>query len=208
MFAPLVCQNAAGQARVRDVELTRSGKTAPGRCCRLVDGGIADNVGLRAAFQLVSLQADTEATFQYVGHPHPRSILFILVNAESHHEATFAESAASPTLAEIIEFVTTDQISHYNFETIELVSTAFQGWAAQLSSRTEPIGFHFVEVSFDAVRDQAERHALNQIGTNFSLDDEEVDQLIRSGRALLRSSPEYRAALQAWDGGDARSEAR
>jgi len=67
----------------------------------LVDGGIADNLGLRAAFQLVSMQADTEQTFSYLGHPHPRTILFVLVNAESHREPTFAESAASPTLAEL-----------------------------------------------------------------------------------------------------------
>ncbi|MEW6269490.1 MAG: patatin-like phospholipase family protein [Thermodesulfobacteriota bacterium] len=166
----------------------------------LVDGGIADNVGLRAAFQLVSLQADTRQTFEYVGHPKPRSILFILVNAESHHDPTFTEEAASPTLGELIDAVTSDQIGHYNFETIELVSTAFRGWAAQLSSQAEPVEFEFVEVSFDAVRDESQRHALNQIGTNFSLDDEEVDLLIGAGRSLLRSSPGYQELVRAWGG--------
>ncbi len=170
------------------------------RYIHLVDGGIADNVGLRAAFQLVSLQADARQTFEYVGHPRPRSILFILVNAESHHDLAFTERAASPTLAELIDAVTSDQIGHYNFETIELVSTAFQGWAAKLSSRDEPMEFRFVEVSFDAVRDEARRHALNQIGTNFSLDDEEVDLLIEAGSSLLRSSPGFQELVREWGG--------
>lgn len=166
----------------------------------LVDGGIADNLGLRAAFQQVSMQANTEETFEYVGHPHPRTILFVLVNAESHREPTFAESAASPTLAELVNSVESDQISRYNFETIELVSTAFKGWAAELSSRAQPVDFGFAEVSFEAVRDDAERRALNDIGTNFSLEDREVDELIAAGRSLLRSSPEYRSVVRAWNG--------
>lgn len=170
------------------------------RYVHLVDGGIADNLGLRGAFQLVSLQDDTEETFRYIGHPHPRLILFILVDAETHREPTWASSAASPTLAELVDRVTSDQIDHFNFETIELVSNAFEGWAAELSSGDRPVQFEFVEVSFEAVRDADERAALNDIGTNFSLDDEDVDLLIRASRTVLRSSDRFQAALATIDG--------
>ncbi len=66
------------------------------RYVHLVDGGIADNLGLRGAFQLVSLQDDTEETFRYIGHPHPRVILFILVDAETHRGVTHAGRARRP----------------------------------------------------------------------------------------------------------------
>lgn len=170
------------------------------RYVHLVDGGIADNLGLRGAFQLVSLQDDTEETFRFIGHPHPRLILFILVNAETHREPTWVSSAASPTLAELVDRVTSDQIDHFNFETIELVSTAFESWAAELSSGDRPVEFEFVEVSFEAVRDEAERNALNEIGTNFSLSDEEVDRLIHASRTVLRKSDRFQAALATIDG--------
>ena len=131
-----------------------------------------------------------------MGHPHPRLILMILVNAQSHHQPTFAESAASPALTELIDTVTSDQISLYNFETIELVSTAIEKWATELSTPKGPVTAEFVDVSFDAVQDETAREALNSIGTNFSLSDEEVDRLISAGRAVLRASPQFQEALK------------
>jgi NTE family protein len=162
----------------------------------LVDGGIADNLGLRAAFQFVGAEQSSRAAFEQIGHPHPRLILMILVNAQSHHEPTFAESAASPALTELIDTVTSDQISLYNFETIELVSTALESWATELSTPKRPVSAEFVDVSFDAVQDEADREALNAIGTNFSLTDEEVDRLIGAGQSLLRASPQFQESLK------------
>jgi hypothetical protein len=46
------------------------------------------------------------------------------------------------------------------------------------------------------VKDDAEREYLNNIGTNFSLSDKEVDRLIAAGRKVLRDSPEIKAFLQ------------
>jgi NTE family protein len=162
----------------------------------LVDGGIADNLGLRAAFQFVGAEKSSADAFRDIGHPHPRLILMILVNAQSRREPTFADSAASPALAELIDTVTSDQISLYNFETIELVSTAVKGWAEELSTKERPVASEFVDVSFDAVQDEADREALNQIGTNFSLSDEEVDRLIAAGRSVLRASPQFQESLR------------
>jgi len=162
----------------------------------LVDGGIADNLGLRAAYQFVGAERSPKEAFKDMGHPHPRLILMILVNAQSHHQPTFAESAASPALTELIDTVTSDQISLYNFETIELVSTAIEKWATELSTPKGPVTAEFVDVSFDAVQDETEREALNSIGTNFSLSDEEVDRLISAGQAVLRASPQFQEALK------------
>lgn len=166
------------------------------RYVHLVDGGIADNLGLRAAFQFVGAEKSPRDAFRDIGHPHPRLILLILVNAESHREPTFADSAASPALAELIDTVTSDQISLYNFETIELVSTALTAWSGELSTDERPVTSEFVDVSFDAVQDETDREALNDIGTNFSLTDEEVDRLIAAGRSVLRGSPQFQESLR------------
>jgi uncharacterized tellurite resistance protein B-like protein len=51
-------------------------------------------------------------------------------------------------------------------------------------------------VNFDAVKDDAERHFLNNIGTNFNLKDEEVDRLISAAGQVLRESPEFQKFLE------------
>jgi NTE family protein len=64
------------------------------------------------------------------------------------------------------------------------------------------VTFHFVEVSFDRVRDEEERRFLNGIGTNFDLSDEEVDRLIAAGREVLRESAEFQAFLRSATGSE------
>ncbi len=87
--------------------------------------------------------------------------------------------------------MTSAQIEHYNFETIELLRSALRGWAKALSTPQHPVEAAFVDVSFDAVPDRAERQFLNDVGTSFSLDGKQIDHLIAAGRSVLRSDTEF-----------------
>jgi hypothetical protein len=69
-------------------------------------------------------------------------------------------------------------------------------WAAQATTPEHPVTVNFVEVSFAMVEDEAEREALNDIGTNFHLNDEEVDLLISAAGQILRESPEFKSFLE------------
>ena len=166
------------------------------RYAHLVDGGIADNLGLRAVIDTVTVHGDPERAFQLIGHPHPRAIVFILVNAATRPQAQFDLAAATPTLAELLNEVTSAQLENYDFDTIELLRSALGGWSKALSEPGRPVEFAFVDVSFDAVADEHERHFLNEIGTSFSLDDDQVDHLIATGRSVLRSSSDFRKAVR------------
>jgi hypothetical protein len=66
----------------------------------------------------------------------------------------------------------------------------------QVSTPENPVNFNFVEVSFESVRDDAERQSLNNIGTNFHLKDEQVDLLISAAGKVLHESPEFQAFLE------------
>ena len=59
------------------------------------------------------------------------------------------------------------------------------------STPQRPVTFHFVNVGFDAVKDDDEREFLNAIGTNFDLSDEQVDHLIAAARNVLRESEDF-----------------
>jgi hypothetical protein len=92
--------------------------------------------------------------------------------------------------------VSSDQINRYSLESIRTTELFFNNWAQQLSTADRPVSFDFVRVDFEGVTNDAERENLRNIGTNFSLSDEEIDRLISAARQVLRASPEFKAFLE------------
>jgi hypothetical protein len=78
---------------------------------------------------------------------------------------------------------------------MEIVGTSFKLWAKQVSTPDRPVTMDFVEVSFQAVQDKEKRDYLNNIGTNFDLEDEQVDSLISAAREVLQVSPQLKNFL-------------
>jgi NTE family protein len=80
------------------------------------------------------------------------------------------------------------------------VRYSFEYWTKKASTSQRPVSFDFVEVSFNVVDDADQRQALNDIGTNFDLDDDAVDLLIKAAGEVLRGSPEFQAFLKRTNG--------
>jgi NTE family protein len=162
----------------------------------LVDGGIADNLGLRTFYEAVHMHGgDPIVAFREMNHLNVRHVLIISINAHAQRKKQWALERDVPSLSEVIQSVSADQIQRYSVDTIELVRRSFERWTRGASTPEHPLSFEFVEVSFEAVHDPKVRESLNEIGTNFHLRDEEVDQLISVARKVLRDSKEFQAFL-------------
>ena len=161
----------------------------------LVDGGISDNLGLRAFYDTLILVGDPKYALKSLLHPRPRRILIISVNSLSMTKTDWDMEHHAPSLSELIGSVTSDQIARYSTDTIDIVRYAYNSWAERYSTPEHPVEFKFVEVSFNAVVDDDEREFLNSIGTNFNLSDKEVDHLIAAAREALRDAPGLKAFL-------------
>ncbi len=162
----------------------------------LVDGGISDNLGLRAFYSALNIASEPGthiADLQQQGAEH---ILIISVNARAQHKTKWVLERFTPSLFEVIGSVSADQIGRYSEDTIQLVRYTFEKWVKNKSTSERPVTFHFVEVSFDQVHDDGERDFLNGIGTNFDLNDEQVDRLIEAARKVLRESKELQSFLK------------
>ena len=66
---------------------------------------------------------------------------------------------------------------------------------------TEPgscgdIEFFLVQVKFDALDDEAERHYFKRLPTSFALKPEEVDRLRNAARQILTESKEFQRLIQ------------
>jgi NTE family protein len=162
----------------------------------LVDGGISDNLGLRSFYNTLNIAAEPGSRISGLRHPDARDVIIISVNAYAHHKSGWVLERYAPSLLEVIGSVSADQISHYSEDTIQLVRATFEHWVQDNSTPERPVTFHFVDVSFNAVRDDSERDFLNSIGTNFDLSDEQVDRLIAAARKVLRESTEFQAFIE------------
>jgi NTE family protein len=163
----------------------------------LVDGGISDNLGLRAFYNTLGMLNDPRGAVPSILGENVRNIIIISVNAHANHHPHLALKRYAPSFAEIVSSVTSEQMSRYSQDTIRIIRYQYENLANELSEKGEEVNFFFVEVSFDRVRDKAQREYLNSIPTNFNLSDDEVDKIVSAAGRLLRESDEFQSILKA-----------
>lgn len=215
LFTPIILENYAGtcgyQMPSMIVDASQDASLMSGRLqaqslqgyqdaehhpwLHLVDGGIADNLGLRAFYEGVLLTGDPRRALAGMGHPNARRILMISVNSHARHEAKWPLKPKSPSLVKMLGSVSDVQMNRYGLDTIDIVQYSYKTWAQRLSTSGRPVTFDFVEVGFDNVQDVEERHSLDMIGTNFHLSDEKIDLLITAARQVVRESPSLKKFL-------------
>lgn len=166
------------------------------RYLHLIDGGVADNLGMRAGLDLVSAGGGLVSTASLLGTKLPEHIVMIAVNAETEPPRTLDLSRAAPSFAAMMRAVSGSQIRRYNFETLVLAREAVRNWtyeAARMGINTKA---HVIEVGFENINDPAEKRQLQRLPTSFSLSDRDVDHLRDVGRRLLNESPDFQELLR------------
>jgi NTE family protein len=123
----------------------------------LIDGGIADNLGLRVAIEAVSAAGGIDRIREIREIEVPEHLVVIVVNAETDPNPSIDLNAAAPSLAALLNTVSGSQIRRYNLETILLMQNSVREWAAALSSDDHVVKPHVIEVSFDVIDDDEQR---------------------------------------------------
>lgn len=158
----------------------------------LVDGGITDNLGVRALYDRVMLLGNTKrAAGQLIQKNHINKIVVLLVNAQTHASQPMEQSEDEPSVNQVIDAVTDAQLQRYNTESLILVEKSLKQWAADLSTPSQPVQPYFIHIGFDSIGDKKTRQLFNNIATSFSLPSDEVENLVRTARFLLRNHPEF-----------------
>ena len=175
----------------------------------LVDGGVADNLGLRAALDKVLALGNFWKTMRYGGFQNIHKVVFILVNAETEMTNKWYLLDKTPGLGGMISSYSSIAITRYNFETVMLLRESFNGWTRDVQENrcgnnpisTEPgacgdIKFYLIEVKFNTLKDETERTYFKSLPTSFKLSSEIVDELREVSGRILNQSPEYQRLLQ------------
>lgn len=163
----------------------------------LVDGGIADNLGLRFAIELTAAAGGARQFAEAAKLESPEHFVIIIVNAETDPNPKIDLSSASPSFASMMASVSGSQIRRYNLETLLLAQESIDDWADVLSQRSgTPVQGSLIEVSFDSLPQEDERGYFKLIPTSFALGDQTVDDLRAAGRRLLRDNLQFKALLE------------
>jgi NTE family protein len=175
----------------------------------LLDGGIADNLGVRAMMDRIMLRERNLAeSIQNSPLENTNKFVFIIVNAETEPDSIWNKTDAIPTIATMLGSYSTIAIQRYNVETLALLKESIKGWsdqirAARCSTGRAPydpscadVQFYVIHVGFNALRDKNEREYFNHIPTSFHLDPEQVDKLRAAARTILGQSKEFERFLK------------
>ncbi len=171
----------------------------------LLDGGLADNLGLRALIDRVKLHHRTpDGTVKgaLLGLDL-KKILVVVVNAAAAPDTSLNLVDHPPSIATTVDIATTVQVNRYNDETLRVFQENLEEWQQSIRvlrcgsehCKKEP-DFYLVDASLMRLDDRDEREFLQHLPTSFSLDDSAVDRLIAAGRGLLQNSQRMQQFLR------------
>lgn len=168
----------------------------------LVDGGIADNLGIRSLLHIVSeLDNDFIRVMDLYGIPNSQKIAIIVVNAADGIDPNIALRENTPDIETTMGAVSTIQLKRYSADTLDLVTKYFKVWEEQINeyrcakkSSCEKTKFYLIELNFNQLpKDRAKRFSLTK--TSLELPDKKVDELIEAGEELLKKSKGFKKLL-------------
>ncbi len=158
----------------------------------LMDGGITDNLGLRAIYDMMELSGGAKQILKKFNKKPVGHFAVIAVNAATHYSQGIGKTNQVPSIKSTINAVSDIQLHRYNAATIDLFRKGLQRWSQDLSTPEKEVKDYFIEVGFDGIKEPLKSDFFNAITSSFTLTEEEVDKLIEAGRTLLRNHPIYK----------------
>ncbi len=174
----------------------------------LMDGGLADNIGLRP------IEAAHQRSGGFIrklfNQGEIEKFVLIVVNAHTLDKDTMSQDESPPGLRTVGSKTATVAMEHYTVETVEAVKdlrdarrkaqkniTACQKkldqcpGSPQLPKLASEIDPYVIEVDFEAISDPDRRKYFLSLPTSFALEKDQVQALINVGPQLLNESPDF-----------------
>jgi NTE family protein len=170
----------------------------------LLDGGLADNIGMRSVLELSALVGDLESSFEVLGVKKIKKLVYLMVSAETDPDVNQYKLDEVPSLTRVLNTLLDIPVNRYSDDTFELMNQIVTEWRLQLRKRGKTDGgvftadadIYFINVSFSELEDLEEQARLMSIPTNLSLTDSQLDQLLLAASKLLRNDKDFQRLLR------------
>lgn len=177
------------------------------RYVHLVDGGVADNLALRAGGAMLLSLGVSPGEIRRRGFDHLRRILILSVDGQGAQDTSVAQRRAVGGIFSLFGLASGAQIDRYNFETLNTITDQVRALVRSLISVRcseakmvdgAPCGDvdgALIHVSLAGMPDGPEKAALLAIPTGLTLKRTDVDLLISAGESAITGSARLRAFL-------------
>ena len=167
----------------------------------LVDGGLADNLGVRGLLDRALSGGGMNASFSDVriAPGSIRRLVIVTVNSERDPARRIDESDRVPSSLEVVDALLFGAGNRATVETQEYLSDVARRWQDDLRhNRREGLGsfapdaeIFLIQVNLRDAPEGERRQRLLQVPTAFSISDAEVTSLIAAGREVLKASKSF-----------------
>lgn len=180
----------------------------------LVDGGVSDNIGMRAVLESLDMIQALAGTGVATPIDSAKRIIVFIVNSLSTPKTDWDKSERPPGTIDVLLKAAGTPIDHFSFEAVEQLKDTSAMWenlklirdSAAMKTNKDPkvaaalrgsnAEIFVIDVSFPALKDQAERDYLNEQPTSFVLPDEAIDRLRSAAGQIISDSPDFQKLLQ------------
>jgi NTE family protein len=137
-------ERQSGSRRFYNAQLTDAYLDPKTQYVHLLDGGLADNIGLRGPLQSLASsdnprsaversQASPDRTIlQKINLEKIDTILVIAVNARTRSQSKLGERRNAPRILSVVSPVTGGPMGNYSYETIELLKESMRQWTTDV----------------------------------------------------------------------------
>jgi NTE family protein len=156
------------------------------------DGGLSENLGLAEvvrAFEI--LKVDPNWTV-LPALRKARKIVVIAVNALRFPEVDWDSSPAPPDTDTLTDQMWSIPVDRITLDGVEQVRDKLAAWQAAGSERRA----YFAQVTFDNLKDPAERQYFEKVPTRLQLPKEQIDKVREVAGRLLREAPAFQRLLE------------
>jgi NTE family protein len=173
----------------------------------LVDGGVADNLGMRGVLDALEVMQALHETGTPTPLDNARRVIVFVVNSLSSPATNWDQSPDPPGTVNILLKASGTPIDAFSFEAVELLRDTAKQWqtarlvreSAAMAANKDPAvaaalrlpnaEIYAIDVSFPVLKDKMELDYLNQLPTTFVLPPEAVDRLRAAAARSSRIHP-------------------
>jgi NTE family protein len=161
----------------------------------LFDGGLAENLGLSEvimAFELLKVNPDS-APLQALRKAH--KVVVIVVNALRYPEVDWDRYPAPPDTSTLTDQMWSIPVDRISLDAVEQMREKLAAWQADAQADGPARRTYLAQVTFDSLKDPAERLYFRRVKTSLTLPKEQVEKLREVAGRLLREAPAFQKLL-------------
>lgn len=203
--------------RFRQAQILRSYLNRADRpYIHVLDGGVADNIGLRGPLEAIRSNDPDWSILNRIDRGEIEKLVVIVVDAKTDADVRFDRTPKPPGLTKVLTKISTVPMDNFSFDTVQVLRETFREWVdgqraydrcdgilkdrcagAEMPEDPPPrVAFYPIYVGFDQIGDSARRHYFQNMATSFVLKREEVDDLRAIGAQLIEEAAAFQSLIR------------